>query len=247
MIRWYTSENHQTKNDLPMPYTKSIPWKFISLFFIIIVAGKVCLAQQGTEDFQVKGIPQKISWQTAPQSWKCDGDQLTILAGAKTDLFLDPQNAYEIVNSPKAVFNPNDSFVLSARVRVDFNTDYDAGVLVLYADDKNWAKLCFEYSPQKIPFVVSVVNKGISDDCNHVPVNGRAVFLRIAGLGNHIFAFHYSDDGEHWNLVRYFSLGNASNVRVGFSSQSPTGSSCRAVFSGIRYRVHALADIRNGE
>jgi len=35
----------------------------------------------------------------------------------------------------------------------------------------------------------------------------------------------------HWHLVRYFSLGNLSTLRIGFSAQSPMGPRCAAVFS----------------
>jgi uncharacterized protein len=216
------------------------------LFFLLTscISGR---AQTGQEGFVVPGIPQKLSWQASPVSWKYEQGQLTILAGEKTDLFVDPQHAYDVVNSPKAVFSPADTFLLSAKANVHFVSDYDAAVLVLYAGDKDWAKLCFEYSPQKIPFVVSVVNNGISDDCNHVAINGNTVYLRVSGLGNHVFAFHYSTDGKKWNLVRYFSLGTSKEIRTGFSSQSPTGHSCQSIFSEINYQPHFLKDIRNGE
>ena len=62
-------------------------------------------------------------------------------------------------------------FYYQLKQKLTFKTDYDAAVLVVYAGDDAWAKLCFEYSPQKKPYVVSVVNNGLSDDCNHVPVN----------------------------------------------------------------------------
>jgi len=120
-------------------------------------------------------------------------------------------------------------------------------VLVIYAGKTSWAKLCFEFSPDKKPFIVSVVNNGISDDCNHVPIEGNKVFIRVSGLGGHVFVFHYSLDGKYWQLVRYFSLATKEKVRVGFSSQSPTGTSCETIFSEISYQEKKLKDVRNGE
>ena len=58
----------------------------------------------------------------------------------------------------------------------------------------SWAKLCFEYSPQREPMVVSVVTRGLSDDCNSFVVDGATVWLRIARVGS-AFAFHASTDG----------------------------------------------------
>ena len=197
--------------------------------------------------FAIANVPQKLSWINSPAKWKYELNQLTIVAGEKSDLFLDPQHAYTVVNSPKAVFKPDDNFLLSAKAEVSFKTDFDAAVLVLYAGDEAWAKLCFEFSPQKKPYVVSVVNNGLSDDCNHVPINGNKVYLRVSGLGNNIFAFHYSTNGKYWNMVRYFLLSTKKEIRVGFSSQSPTGKSCKSVFSQISYQKKKLKDLRNGD
>jgi uncharacterized protein len=118
-------------------------------------------------------------------------------------------------------------------------------VLVMLARDDAWAKLCFEYSPHGEPMVVSVVTRGVSDDCNAAVVPGDTVFLRIAHTPGST-AFHFSRDGQYWNLVRYFTLGAVPGLRLGFSSQSPTGSGCRAVFSDIRYAQGTIADIRGG-
>jgi uncharacterized protein len=217
----------------------------------IVLVAQLCfaavLAQTGKTEFQVKEIPQPLAWINDPLKWTYAHDSLRIVGGEKTDLFIDPQHEYEVVNSPKAVFLPADSFLLSARAYVHFKTDYDAGVLVVYAGRDQWAKLCFEYSPQKKPFVVSVVNNGISDDCNHTPIGGNQVYLRIAGLGSHVYAFHYSTDGQYWHLVRYFYLNTKKDVQVGFSSQSPTGKSCQTVFTKITYTVAKLQDIRGGK
>jgi regulation of enolase protein 1 (concanavalin A-like superfamily) len=221
--------------------------KQLFLFPLLFLTVVSCLSQVAKPVLGIDEIPKKLSWINQPVSWNYLKGKFTIVAAEKTDLFVDPQHEYSVVNSPKAVFAPSDSFLLSGKVEVNFKTDYDAGVLVVFAGADEWAKLCFEYSPQKKPFVVSVVNNGISDDCNHTPIEGNKVYLRIAGLGKNIFAFHYSTDGKNWNLVRYFHLSAKNEARVGFSSQSPTGSSCTSSFSEISYRVIKLTDIRNGK
>jgi regulation of enolase protein 1 (concanavalin A-like superfamily) len=127
---------------------------------------------------------------------------------------------------------------------VDFAAAYDAGVLVLYERDDLWAKLCFELSPQGEPMVVSVVTRGVSDDCNSFVVDGRSVWLRIARIGT-AFAFHASTDGERWRLVRHFALDGARDPSVGFLAQSPTGDGCAVAFEGISYRAETLGDLRS--
>jgi regulation of enolase protein 1 (concanavalin A-like superfamily) len=198
--------------------------------------------------FILSAIPGPLQWQNQPLDWQAGPDDvLTILAGEHSDWFIDPAGNHAQDNAPSALFAPPDaSFILSAKVAVDFAATFDAGVLRIRESDERWAKLCFEYSPQQQPMIVSVVTRGTSDDCNSVILDSREVYLRVA-LTPQTIAFHYSRDGAYWHLVRYFSLGNMAHLRAGFSAQSPTGRQCRAVFSDIRYRAGALQDNRSGE
>ncbi|HEY3402804.1 MAG TPA: DUF1349 domain-containing protein [Ohtaekwangia sp.] len=212
---------------------------------LLIVHSLTGLSQ--SEKFRINSIPTELTWRINPIQWKFEKDTLTIHAGAKTDLFIDPQDEYSVDNSPRALLMPAPPFLLSCRVDLDFAADYDAGVLMLYAEKNTWAKFCFEFSPEKKPNVVSVVNRQVSDDCNHAVIENNAVYLRIAGLGNNNYAFHYSTDGRYWKLVRYFSLESKSRMMVGFSAQSPTGEKCTAKFSSITFDSRKLSDLRNGE
>lgn len=122
---------------------------------------------------------------------------------------------------------------------------FDAGMLQVDMNDDMWAKLCFEYSPQQRPTVVSVVTRGVADDWNSAQLEEDSVFLRITRR-DAILAFHYSLDGRLWQLVRYFTLGNAPHLHLGLSAQSPDGGGCTAVFSQIRYALTAVIDLRSG-
>jgi len=198
--------------------------------------------------FRLPAVPAELEWRLQPAAWAVEpGGGLSIRAGEMTDLFFDPNGRTKNDAAPAALFAPPDrAFTLSSLVRVEFSSTYDAGVLHVRAAEDRWAKLCFEYSPQGEPMVVSVVTHGLSDDCNSIIVTGESVYLRAAQDGA-VTAFHYSLDGARWHFVRYFSLGPRENLRVGFSSQSPTGTGCRAAFSDIRYRPGFPADLRSGE
>jgi regulation of enolase protein 1 (concanavalin A-like superfamily) len=194
----------------------------------------------------MSALPGELRWINTASSWKAENGVLQIVAPARTDLFIDPAGGMVKDDSPRAVFTPDPQFTLSAHVTVDFAATYDAGVLVLCADGLHWAKLCFEYSPQGEPMIVSVVTNGVSDDCNSVPLARNDIYLRVTRLGQ-AFAFHYSEDGKYWRLVRLFALQQVSNLAVGFSSQSPTGEGCRAAFQEIIYRAEGVKDVRSGE
>src|SRR6202050_3617744 len=175
---------------------------------------------------------------------------LILRAAAGTDMFVDPAGAEEsmIPDAGRLVgLPPAGDLTLAARVRVEFGSIYDAGVLLLHARERHWAKLCFEYSPQLRPTAVTVVTKGISDDCNSFEVDGDTLWLRITRSGA-AWAFHASADGSWWRLVRYFALAGdpAELVRVGFLAQSPTGPGCAAPFDHIAFRSGGPAALRDG-
>jgi uncharacterized protein len=175
---------------------------------------------------------------------------LTLTAAANTDLFIDPA-ATDLADLPDAGrfagLPPAGDFTLAAQVSVNFASMYDAGVLLLHARERHWAKLCFEYSPQRRPTAVTVVTRGTSDDCNSFEVDGDTLWLRITRTGA-AWAFHASPDGTWWRLLRYFSLtGDAADlVRVGFMAQSPAGEGCAATFDQITFRPGAPSNLRDG-
>jgi regulation of enolase protein 1 (concanavalin A-like superfamily) len=192
-------------------------------------------------------IPATLQWSNPPQEWQVTKEgALIFTAGERTDLFSDPEGAPLVNNSPRLTFKPEDPFILSAKVAVDFEAWGDAGALLIYRSDISYAKLCFEFSHLKQPTIVSVVTRGTSDDCNSIPVDGNESYLRLAKL-DRSFAFHYSTDGQVWHLIRYFTLENPGEVVIGFTVQSPMGRSCTASFSEITYSTQRLEDIRSGE
>ena len=196
----------------------------------------------------IAALPMPLRWLTEPQSWSSpDATSLLVAAGPRTDWFVDPQLSSEpLLNAPALVGDPSGDFLLSARVTVDFAETYDAGVLALYASDRVWAKLCFEYSPQREPMVVSVVTRDVSDDCNSFVVDGNSVWLRVARVGP-AFAFHASTDGVGWSFIRHFALEAGAEPSVGFAAQSPTGEGCAVTFEQIAYETVRLGDLRSGE
>jgi regulation of enolase protein 1 (concanavalin A-like superfamily) len=190
-------------------------------------------------------LPHPSYWLNQPQSWDWSPKgELSITAPAKTDWFIDPQGAVNLSNAPMLLFPVSAPCILSAQVSANHIATFDAGVLLVYESPSAWAKLCLEFSPQGHPMIVSVVTKGISDDCNAFTVTGP-VYMRVSKLEK-AYAFHVSENGAEWHLIRYFRLEEGVNPHFGFLAQSPTGNGCTASFRDIRFEERLLADIRSG-
>jgi regulation of enolase protein 1 (concanavalin A-like superfamily) len=198
------------------------------------------------DTINIPNIPCPLHWLNQPQSWDLSSEgQLSITAAAKTDWFIDPQGAVNISNAPVLLFPASNPCMLSAQVIVSHVATYDAGVLMVYESPRAWAKFCLELSPQGLPTIVSVVTREVSDDCNAFSANGP-VYLRVSKLEK-AYAFHVSDNGSYWHLIRYFQLEDHKKARIGFEAQSPDGNGCTASFRDIRFEERVLTNIRSGE
>ena len=201
----------------------------------------------------ISGIPFWLSPSSAG-AWQFDAQAstLTATAAARSDIFIDPGgattlNAESMLNAATLLGTPPaGDFQLSARATVGFGATFDAGVLLLWIDERHWGKLCFEFSPAQEPMVVSVVTRGVSDDANAFVVSGQSVWLRASRI-DHAYAYHASTDGRHWRMIRFFRIGETSaGDKVGFEAQSPTGDGCRVIFDDIRFVAERLGDLRDG-
>jgi regulation of enolase protein 1 (concanavalin A-like superfamily) len=209
---------------------------------------------------RVPGVPFPL----APSSgglWRVDeaAGAVTVPAQPRTDIFIDPVsgsagagasvalNAESTLNAATLLGDvPEGDFQFSARVTVGFAAAFDAGVLLIWLDDRHWGKLCFEFSPAGEPMIVSVVCRGVSDDANAFTVPARSAWLRVSRLGR-AYAYHASLDGRTWQMIRVFALDDETpHGRLGFEGQSPTGDGCSVTFDEIRFLPERLADLRDG-
>ena len=197
----------------------------------------------------VPGIPFGLE-SSEPWPWVATATGVSVTGKPHSDLFVNPGgegagDASSMMNGVTLLGSlPEGDFTLTARVRVDFRSTFDAGVLLLWADPDHWAKLCFEFSPLAEPMVVSVVTRQLSDDANGCVVAGNEVWLRIARIGRTL-AFHSSVDGQVFSFARAFNLG-VTPARIGFLAQSPTGEGCAVEFSDVEFSDRRLDDLRDG-
>ncbi|HSK95538.1 MAG TPA: DUF1349 domain-containing protein [Euzebyales bacterium] len=192
-------------------------------------------------------LPLGLEWEIEPASWRVDGDALEVVAAGTTDNFVDPAGSVVALNSARALaVEPGSGWQFSARVAVDFRAECDAGVLLLWSDERHFAKLCFERSPHGEPMVVSVVTRELSDDANAWIVDADAVWLRISNVGHGVYAFHARGDDSPWDVVRYFALSGGGPMKYGIAAQAPVGTGCTATFTHLEFSDRRLQNLRDG-
>ncbi|MBM7566904.1 DUF1349 domain-containing protein [Paenibacillus sacheonensis] len=173
---------------------------------------------------------QSFTWDNEPERWSYTEDGgLFVLAPAKADYYQDPAGKHIVSSAPFLHRPAGSSFELTTRLGAEMKHQYDSGCLMVLADDRNWAKLCFEHNGRYATIVSVVTQDGVSDDCNSMRVDIDKPYLRIARAGACI-TFHYSLDGERWEQVRYFGMKLPDACRVGVVAQSPQGTGCAVEF-----------------
>jgi uncharacterized protein len=214
------------------------------LSFFLVISGLV--NAQNMDNVTLPAIPKPLFWQNKPEKFTVKSGVLTMLAGAKTDMFRDPNVTYNTDNAPKLMFKPDEDFVLSACIEHSFVHKWDGGAIVLRSDSLNWVKFCFEKDYTGAKRVVSVVTKNISDDCNSVEIKSNKAYFKLAKADN-VITLYYSTNGKKWLLVRHFQFDAKAGFEVGFLAQSPTGTQCEVKFSDIKYQAVKIKDPYLGE
>lgn len=211
----------------------------ILLVAILAFVSLSAMAQTAGNDPILSGFPSSHHWLNKPVDWSVKDGVLTIRAGEKTDWYIAPHNGEQVATAPLLLFPAPKDFWFSAKVTVNFKSQFDAGALVLYADEQNWVKFAFESPNGKTGAIISVVTRGLSDDNTGTSVKGNSVYLEVSKTGQAMFLF-FSTDGKQWNVTRAFSLGPEQSLQFGFSAQSPRGEGATVTFSDIRYQPKAL-------
>ena len=182
-----------------------------------------------------------------------DGDKLVIHAPANTDYFnygegLESQGMPDqsVGNAPYYYTLVEGDFVLRVKVSLEFKADYDACAVLLMQDALRWGKLCFEQSDFGTRAVVSVVTNVRSDDANGCNIEGGAIWLQAARVGNY-FAFHYSTDGRRYDMTRLFHMETTGPLKVGLVAQSPKGQGGPRVFEHLSLENKTVGNLRQGK
>lgn len=179
-----------------------------------------------------KRLAADLEWLNEPEEWFVENGEVCMTVPPASDFFIDPAGAAVKASAPFLHTRITGDFSITAQVHVEMKEQYDSGCLMVRANETTWAKVCFEYFEEQ-PSILSVVTRGHSDDCVSAPIHVTKPYLRLARVGCS-FAFHYSQDGEKWKLVRYFGMDCPEEIQVGLVAQSPIGQGTQVTFSGVR-------------
>jgi hypothetical protein len=171
---------------------------------------------------------------------------VTIRAKKGTDLFTNTTGDKSVDKSPRVLFEPKGDFIFSAKVSTEFNSAYDGGALLVYANTQQWAKLLFERFKSGKNGIATTVSTIKGDDAYHGTRAASSLYLKIARHDTS-YVFYTSNDGQEWNFERHFSLDTNASVKVGFTAQSPLSETQRVIFTDIQYKGERFKNYWQGK
>ena len=198
------------------------------------------------------GYKMEFQWMNQSEIRR-DGTRIEIMATPQSDFFCNSGSVNEEGITPESLSNApyyytevDGDFVLRVKVSHDFKDIYDSASVMVMVDLQNWAKACFEKTDFGTHAAVSVITKrGESDDANGCNLEGSTAWLKVCRVKN-TFSFHYSTDGEHFYMMRFFSLPVEQSVKVGLLAQAPTGNGGVRVYEDLTLENKTVKNIRYG-
>lgn len=151
-----------------------------------------------------------------------------------------------LCNAPFLYKEVTGDFVMKVEVEHEFLDVYDSSSLMVYENDRLWAKACFELTDFNTHAVVSVVTNNYSDDANGCNINRNKVWLQITRVDD-FFAFHYSLDSKKFDMMRFFRLSIGKTIKVGLLAQAPTGKGGDRIYRNLCIENRRVKNIRFGE
>ncbi len=195
---------------------------------------------------KIPGIQKMGHWVNPSASFESSKDGIVITASEKTDKYIAADGSYSSDNANRLLFDADANFIFSALISHPFASKWDGGALVLEGDSQNWIKFCFEKDYTGARRVVSVVTKGISDDCNSIEFDQNRAYFQMAKKGDVVFLYT-SKTGKEWYLVRVLNFKFNGPIRIGFLAQSPEGKTNKVSFTNIKYQPVPVKDFWKGE
>lgn len=182
-------------------------------------------------------------------------NRIIMMAPALTDFFCGGETTSEegilpesLCNAPYYYTEIDGDFVLKVKVSHEFRETYDSASVMVMHDMTNWAKCCYELTDFGTHAAVSVVTiNGESDDANGCNIEGQDyLWLKVCRVGR-AFSFHYSLDGEKFNMTRYFLMPETKTIKVGLLAQAPTGNGGKRIYENLTIEHITVKNIRAGE
>lgn len=177
----------------------------------------------------------QFSWLNKPEFSEVTADYVEFTTRPDTDFWQGTHYGFRRNTGHAFLTRLWDDFSFGAQAEFVYENLFDQCGLLLYVDEKNWAKASLEFTEGITGQLGSVVtNNGWSDWASMPmdPIMNR-LFYRISRREAD-FLFECSLDGDLYHQMRVFHMhGDLAQARVGLYACSPQQSSFKVRFTDV--------------
>lgn len=176
-------------------------------------------------------------WLNMPHQATVTDKRIVIHAEPGTDLWQNTYYNFTKNTGHGLVAEADEECSFTVKATREGSSLYDQCGILVYLDEKNWAKVCMEYEDETTQKLGSGVTSGGYSDWAwaDIPGENRVMYYRVSRLKDS-FLFEASRGGKEYEQMRIFHLRckNAA-VRIGVFACCPTGDGMKAAFEGAAF------------
>ncbi len=188
-----------------------------------------------------------LKWINPPEKFEIHDGTLIVTAESETDFFINPVDLNSSASAHVLYKEIAGDFVVTAQVKPDMASQWNAAALMVLLDDMHWIKFGFENSDATGPGIVTVVTRNISDDANGPILKETAhIWLKLIRK-DQLYSMHWSYDGKKYFMARLAAMPKADSIKVGIEAQCPVGAQAVHRFNHFSIEHITVEDIREGE
>ncbi len=200
------------------------------------------------ERFDEAHLSPGVSWYCQPSKWHIESGRLAIEPDTKTDYWQKTHYGFSVDNGPFLYALVDGDFVVTTRVHLYPQHQYDQAGLMVRIDAEHWIKTSVEYEigePSRLGAVVT--NSGYSDwSTQDFPDGVSEVSFRISRTGDDYIIESMlragvvaADAQDCWIQIRMAHLHNvnSSPVQCGLYACCPIDAGFRAEYEYLRIKV----------
>jgi regulation of enolase protein 1 (concanavalin A-like superfamily) len=166
-------------------------------------------------EYFLRDEPAGFRWAAMPATCTDTDGSLCVVPPPHSDFICEPGTGRKKLDASILETRIGGDFIARARVRPDFSSPGNAAGILIYSDDDNWARVCFERDEQGRAAVTTVVTRdGVSDIASAPAAEDESVWLQLIRCGP-LFDMQRSGDGMAFERIRRFSTAAPFMLSLG--------------------------------
>ena len=182
---------------------------------------------------------EKMNWFNEPESWRIDGDTLTMDVTPKSDYWRISHYGFTVDDAPFYYAEYGGEFEAKVKISGDYKVRFDQAGLMIRLDHENYIKTGIEFVDGH--YNLSTVVTHTTSDWSVIALDRPVDYIWIKAVRRlDAIEIFYSFDDSEYHMMRNAWIEANHPVKIGMFAACPDGDGFKATFSD--FKVSHLPD-----